>query len=238
MSDNETVTQSQGPKCLASIDESFLVTRLKDFEGYGYDLTRNISYPWPLANASVPTGLPFPKINCCTFVEALLVKSWEDALLAGTKPQGNPEVARRFWNPQRHKQMMILGSDLFSPITAVIEAGMATRVEDLKTPPPPWTLVQGWRDMKAKKGGHTFLIVAERNGTVLTLEANASYNLNGVGFRGLGNAEKFSFKPPQGWWQNSALWKDGKVWTWQRIRDCYPDLQMAPLKVTRLEWAG
>jgi hypothetical protein len=208
-----------------AIQESFLVERLKDFRGYGYDLTRGISYPWPLPRIKVTTGAPQPKTNCCTFAEALLVKAWEDAV---------PEFLD--WGPERHKQMMILGDDLFSPITAVVEAGMAVPLEIPDTEVPPWTLVQGWKDLAGKKGGHTFIIVAQREGVVLTLEANGHYLLNGVGFRGLGHAEDFDFAPPKGWWEDSGMWQDGKVWTWERLRAAYPDLQMARLKVKGLQW--
>jgi hypothetical protein len=208
-----------------AIDESLLVARLKGFKGYGYHLTEGISYPWPLPQLSVRTGLPSPKINCCTFVEALLVKAWEDAV--GT---------RLHWGPERHKQMMILGSDLFSPITAVVEAGMATPLELPEKDVPPWTIVQAWKDLRGKEGGHTFLIVAQRQEAVLTLEANASHRLEGVGFRGLGHAERFHFAPPPGWWEHPNLWKDGKMWTWPRIRDAYPDLKLARLKVKGLQW--
>lgn len=209
-----------------TIKESILVTRLKYFTGYGYDLTKGVSYPWPLPGIEVTLGLKAPKINCCTFIEALLVKAWEDVVQDRLK-----------WNMKRHRQMMIHDKeDLFSPITAVIEEGMALPHEALDTMPPPWTLVQGWRDLREMKGGHTFLIAAERNGVVLTLEANASYGLSGIGFRGLGNAEAFGFKPPPDWWRNPGLWKDGKMWTWQDIRRAYPALKLARLKVKDLQW--
>lgn len=210
-----------------TIAESFLVARLKDFRGYGYDLTKNISYPWPLPGVTLPTGRLEPKINCCTFVEALLVKAWEDAM-----------PGRFNWSLERHKQMMILGKDLFSPVTAVLEAGMATPIEDLNAPPQAWTVVQGWKRLQPNEGGHTYLIVAQRDGVVLTLEANAAYELNGVGFRGLGNAEKFGFKPPPGWWQNPDLWKGKKMWTWQQLRQAYTGLKLARLKVSDQRWAA
>ncbi|HLL54712.1 MAG TPA: hypothetical protein VK447_14260 [Myxococcaceae bacterium] len=211
-----------------TIAESHLVARLKDFKGYGYELAdTNISYPWPLPGINVRTGAPNPKINCCTFVEALLVKSWEDALPGRIK-----------WNASRHDQMMIRGTDLYSPVTAVVEAGIATPIADTNAPPPPWTIIQGWKNpQQPKEGGHSFLVVAQRNGAVLTLEANAAHGLSGVGFRGLGNAEQFGFAPPPGWWQNAALWKEGKVWTWQRILGAYAGIKMARLKVSNLRWA-
>lgn len=208
-----------------AIREFFLVERLKDFSGYGYDMTRGVCYPWPLPRLRVPTGVRPPKTNCCTFVEALLVKAWEDAA---------PDLLE--WGPERHRQMMIWGEDLFSPVTAVVEAGMAVPIEPPETALPPWTLVQGWKDLRAKKGGHTFLIVAQRGEAVLTLEANSYYQLDGVGFRGLGHAEDFGFEPPPNWWEDAALWQDGKVWTWPRLRAAYPDLRMARLKITELEW--
>ncbi|MFY0524720.1 hypothetical protein ACN28I_16680 [Archangium gephyra] len=211
-----------------AIPESLLVARLKDFRGYGYDMHQNISYPWPLPGVQVPTGLPTPKINCCTFVEALLVKAWEDAL-----------PGRFSWSRSLHDQMMILGKkDVFSPVRAVVEAGMATPLADPSAPPPPWTLVQGWKSLNPLKGGHSFLVVAERQGVVLTLEANAAYGLSGVGFRGLGNAEQFGFAPPPDWWCNPDLWMGGKVWTWERLLAAYGVLKLARLKVIDPRWAG
>jgi hypothetical protein len=209
-----------------AIDESFVVERLKDFKGYGYDMTRGVCYPWPLPRLKVPTDVKPPKTNCCTFVEGLLVKAWEDAVFDRVE-----------WGPERHKQMMIFGEDLFSPVTAVVEAGMAVPLDPPEAELPPWILVQGWKDLRAKKGGHTFLIVAQRGEAVLTLEANSSYRLNGVGFRGLGLAEDFDFEPPEGWWEDPGLWQGGKIWTWPMIREAYPDLQMARLKLTQPEWA-
>lgn len=208
-----------------AIKEFFLVERLKDFKGYGYDMTKGVCYPWPLPRIKVPTDVQPPKINCCTFIEALLVKAWDDAA---------PDLVD--WGPERHKQMMIWGEDLFSPITAVVEAGMAVSIDPPETEVPPWTLVQGWKDPRAKKGGHTFLIVGQRGEAVLTLEANAHYQLNGVGFRGLGHAEDFDFEPPPNWWADPQLWQDGEVWTWPRLRAAYSALQMARLKVIELEW--
>jgi hypothetical protein len=134
--------------------------------------------------------------------------------------------------------MMILGKDVFSPVRAVVEAGMATPLADPSAPPPPWTLVQGWKSLKPLKGGHTFLVVAERQGVVLTLEANAAHGLSGVGFRGLGNAEQFGFAPPPDWWRNPELWRGRKVWTWERLLDAYGALELARLKVTDPRWAG
>jgi hypothetical protein len=208
-----------------AIREFFLVERLKDFSGYGYDMTKGVCYPWPLPRIKVTTGLQEPKTNCCTFIEALLVKAWDDAA---------PDLLK--WGPERHGQMMIWGDDLFSPITAVVEAGMAVPIDTPETEVPPWTLVQGWKDLPGKKGGHTFLVVAQRGEAVLTLEANSHYQLDGVGFRGLGHAEAFDFEPPSNWWRDEALWQDAKMWTWPRIRAAYPDLRMARLKVTELEW--
>jgi hypothetical protein len=200
-----------------AIPESFLLARLRDFAGYEYQLKDPLCYPWPLPGATVNT-LPPKKINCCTFVEGLLVKAWEDAV-----------GSRLHWSQKSHNQMMINGTDdYFSPIAALIEAGMAVPVEATAEPPPPWTVIQGWREQWAK--GHTFILVAQRNGKVLTLEANESYKMKGVGHRGLGNAESFGFSPPPKWWE------DPEVWTWDQIRNTYRFHKLARLKLTQLQW--
>jgi hypothetical protein len=202
-----------------AIPESFLLKRLRDFAGYDYNLKDSISYPWPLPGVQVNTRPP-KRINCCTFAEGLLVKSWEDAV-----------GARLSWSQKSHKQMMIMETgDYYSPVTAVIEAGMAVPVNSTEAPPPPWTIIQGWREQWAR--GHTFILVANRNGKVLTLEANESFKIKGVGFRGLGNAESFGFMPPPKWWEAP------EVWTWKQIRDAYPFHKLARLKVTQLQWVA
>ncbi|MBN1206044.1 MAG: 1,4-beta-xylanase [Myxococcaceae bacterium] len=108
---------------------------------------------------------------------------------------------------------------------------MAVPEESTSAPPPPWTLIQGWRSRQPLTGGHTFILVAQHGGKVLTLESNNHYSLDGVGFRGLGNAESFpDFSPPAEWWLRE------EVWDWEKIRTTYPHHRLARLKVTQLQW--
>jgi hypothetical protein len=202
-----------------TIAESFLLKRLRDFADFTYTKS-DAHYPWPLPGVKVPTQKR--QNNCCTFVEALVVKAWEDAV--GERLQ---------WNLMRHQQMMINGpgNDIYSPVTALVEAGIAVRVESSrKAPPPPWTVIQGWRSQSPLSGGHTFILVGHRNGKVLTLESNESFGLKGVGFRGLGHAERFGFSPPPRWWEKA------EVWDWEKLRTTYPHHQLARLKVDSLQW--
>lgn len=140
-----------------AIEESNLVSIVKDFNGFSYDLHKP-TYPFELKGINVPQGPPNQN-NCCTFVEAITVKAWMDSF---------PDFE---WNNKRHGQMMIFSTeDYFSPVTAAIESGMGEKVEDVEEAPNPWTLVQGWKAQWT--GGHTFLIVDHHKETdkILTLD--------------------------------------------------------------------
>ncbi len=167
-----------------AVDEIILVEELKSYDGFTYDL-HNPTYPHDLPGISVPKGPPYQN-NCCTFAEGLTVKAFADTL---------PGFE---WNNHRHGQMMIFSDqDYFSPVTAAVESGMAIANDDVDSPPPPWTLIQGWK--KQWSGGHTFILVDHHPGTdrILTLESNKAYSLNGVGFRKIGMASDFNHKPPE-----------------------------------------
>ena len=202
-----------------AISESALLSNLPAFTDFRYDLDQ-ARYPYPLEGASVPQAPPNTN-NCCTFVEALLAKAWAD------------EVDNFEWSGRRHRQMMIMSrDDFFSPVTAAVESGMAIGVPDPDDPPHPWTLIQGWREQWNK--GHTFLIVDHHDATdrVLTLESNSGYQLDGVGFRALGNLRDTGGRPPDQWWN------DSRSWTWQRVCSTYRFRQQAALKVTDRSWGG
>lgn len=202
-----------------AIEENTLVNLLGQFAEFTYDLDE-ARYPYPLPGVRVPQAPPNLN-NCCTFVEALLVKAWVE------------EHDTFAWNTERHGQMMIFSNDdFFSPVTAAVESGMGIKVADPDTPPHPWTLIQGWR--RQWRGGHTFLIVDYHEDTdrVLTLESNSSYRLNGVGFRSLGNLKEFDGQPPARWWERDASW------TWERVQSTYQYRAQARLKIKNREWSG
>lgn len=201
-----------------AVSEKDLVKLLDKFHNFTYDLDE-ARYPYPLPGVNVPQAPPAYN-NCCTFVEALLVKAWTYAHDSVT------------WSAERHGQMMIFSSDdFFSPVTAIVDSGMGIAVSDNDTAPHPWTIVQGWRQQW--RGGHTFLIVDHHKPTdrVLTLESNSSYKLNGVGFRAIGNLRDVS-SPPENWWVREDLW------TWERIRSTYRFRRHAWLKVKDRSWSG
>lgn len=203
-----------------AISEAALIDRLVAFKNFIYDLDE-ARYPYKLPGVHLPQEPPSSN-NCCTFVEALLVRAWADA------------YSRRFrWSSIRHGQMMIFSNDdFFSPVTAVVEEKMAVAVQDPDTPPRPWTLIQGWR--RQWRSGHTFLIVDHHGPTdrVLTLESNSSYKLNGVGFRAIGNLRDLEVQPPANWWEIEDLW------TWERLCSTYRYRQQASLKVKDRNWSG
>lgn len=213
-----------------AVDESRLVSLVKDYDGFAYDL-HDPAYPYQLSGVNLPITPPKARQNnCCTFVEGLVVKAWSDAF---------PDFK---WNNQRHGQMMIFSTnDYFSPVTAALEGGMGEEVTDVDAAPLPWTLVQGWKSSQSESdpngkwsGGHTFIIVDHHAETdkVLTLESNKAFGLNGVGFRKIGMASEFNHQPPENWWTLPG------VWTWAQIKKSYKARAMATLKVRNRSWSG
>lgn len=202
-----------------AIDEQVIVGLLPAFHPFTYDLDY-AAYPFALPGIKLPLAPPAQN-NCCTLVEGVTVGAWAEAKEEFT------------WTSAQHGQMMIYSpEDFFSPVTALIDANMAVAVQDPDAAPNPWTVVQGWRNQW--RGGHTFFIVAHHVPTdrVLTLESNSAYNMNGPGFRCLGNLRDFpEGRPPENWWENDSLF------TWERIKSTYRFRQQCWLKVKNLSWA-
>lgn len=199
-----------------AIDEKALTDLLPDFIDFTYDLHKP-AYPFQLRGCKVPVAPPAQN-NCCTFVEALLVKAWENSIRAFS------------WDTKKHGQMMIYSAeDYYSPITCLVEQEMAVDIDNVNAEPHPWTVVQGWRDQW--KGGHTFIILDYHSETdrVLTLESNAAYGLNGVGYRKIGNYANH-MHPSATWWENESLW------TWEKIKLAYKYRKLAKLKVNNVDW--
>ncbi len=202
------------------IPEWALVRLLPRFTAFTYSLKRP-RYPYEIPGVRVRTTGK-KAINCCTFAEALLVRAFED------------ELDQAFhWGPVRHAQMMIFDAgDRFSPITAAVEANMGAAVDDEDRAPEPWTLVQGWRGHEISRGGHTFIVLdVEGKGAdarILTLEANKAYQINGVGYRGLGNIERYrsrGLSPGAGWWDAAG------IPSWGQLAETYPLRRSAKLHV-------
>jgi len=213
------VSPGAGPRL--SVPESALTALLPAFARYTYNLA-DPRYPRALPGVSLPLAPP-EQTNCCCFAEAFVVGAW--ARHHGSAFQ---------WSGARHVQMMIAAdfSDRYSPVTAVVQAGMATAIPD-GAPPSAWSLVQGWR---SSTGGHTFIVVAYHAPTdrVLTIEANDAYALNGVGCRNFGNVRDLpGGRPPSRWWE------DSRAPTWRSLVTSYAyGLKMAKLGVTGLSWSG
>ncbi len=216
----EEVTPSEVPQTdflsdPNAVEESAVVDLLPQFADFEYDLDE-AKYPYELPGFKAPQAPPRTN-NCCTFVEALLVKAWNDSL---------PGFE---WSMNKHRQMMIYSADdYYSPVTALVESDMA-EPHDEDQNPHPWTVIQGWR--KQWNGGHTFIIVDHHATTdrVLTLESNSSYKLNGVGYRMIGNLREFP-KPPDNWWENEQLW------TWERICSIYRYRKQCALRLKNRNW--
>jgi hypothetical protein len=194
-----------------AIDEHALTSLFAAFHEYSYDLDEG-HYPWPLPTARVPLAPPRQN-NCCTFVEALVAKAF--AGVDGFR-----------WDARRHGQMMVdSDDDYFSPVTALVDSGIAVPAPSPDASPHPWTVVQGWRRMWRQ--GHTFIVVDHHAPTdrVLILESNAAYGLNGPGYRELGALRLHANGAPAQWWENDASW------TWTRVCSTYRFRQQAFLRV-------
>ncbi|MFD2082917.1 Rubredoxin [Actinopolymorpha cephalotaxi] len=181
------------PAATNPVAETRLVSLLHHFRGWYYTPKRPGSsarftpqYPYDIGiTVSLETDHPKPPTydDCCSFVEALLVRGWKDATVPGFS-----------WNLTKHNRSMITDpAHIYSSVEVLEDAGVADHIGG-DDPPPPWTVVQGWRDPNnLGKGGHTFLIVDihAETGRVLTLESNLTYGLNGPGMRMLGGIEEF-----------------------------------------------
>lgn len=199
-----------------AIDEHHLVDMLPKFHDFSYDLDE-ARYPFPITGFRAPQAPPFTN-NCCTMVEALVVGGWEQA------------IPMFKWNQTNHGQMMIFSADdYFSPVSCLVNEDMAVPVEDHDAEPHPWTVIQGWR--RQWTSGHTFIILDHHipSDRVLTLESNAAYRLNGVGYRMIGNLKDYP-EPPKDWWKNDQLW------TWERIKSVYRFRKQCVLKVKNRSW--
>ena len=198
-----------------AIDEVALTKLLPAFNSFSYHL-KSPTYPFQLKGCRLPQSPPAQN-NCCTFVEALVVKAWEDS------------INNFSWNNACHSQMMIVADDYFSPVTCLVEQKMALKVTDDDQIPQPWTVIQGWK--KQWEGGHTFIILDHDPQTdrVLTLESNSAYLLDGVGYRMIGSIAG-NPKPSKTWAQNPNLW------TWSKIKSVYRFRKQAKLKVKNITW--
>lgn len=208
-----TLNFEADPLC---IEEKALTGLLPDFYDFIYDFDQG-RYPFPLTGFKAPLSPPNTN-NCCTFVEALIVKAWENSKTGFS------------WSMENHKQMMIFSADdYYSPITCLVDEELAEPVSDNDQSPHPWSVIQGWR--KQWTSGHTFIILDHHTETdkVLTLESNTAYKLNGVGYRMIGNLKQFP-APDQNWWGNDQLW------TWERFKSVYKFRKQCILKVKSKSW--
>jgi hypothetical protein len=201
-----------------SVNESFLIDRIDDFKNFSYNRDDGW-YPYELPDVSVPQAPPRQN-NCSTMVEGLAIKAWKDA-------RGDDFT----WCLTKHNRMMITSTDdYFSPVTETVASGLGIEInaDDL---PPPWTLVQGWKTQWT--GGHNFFIVDVHPDTerILTLESNNTYEMDGPGFRMLGDIDNFvDFNPGKDWWKEATLW------TWKNFKETYLHRKMARLKVHDQRW--
>jgi hypothetical protein len=206
------------------VPEAALIALLPAFSDYTYDL-QEPRYPYKIPGISSSLVEPPKANNCCTFVEALLVKAWLDV-------HGD----NFSWTSTNHQQMMImLPGDLFSPVTAVIESGMGVEVPNINGLPAPWTVIQGWRSLNPPNGGHTFLILDVHPPTqrILTLESNKAFDMDGPGCRRHGDLDDFPNQHPGSNWHTND-----KLWTWRKFLDFYRHMKLAKLNVEDVKWVA
>jgi RHS repeat-associated protein len=201
-----------------SVKESYLIDRIDNFKNFSYNRYDGW-YPYELPDVSIQQAPPRQN-NCSTMVEGLAIKAWKDA-------RGDAFT----WSLAKHNRMMITSTDdYFSPVTETVASGLGIEI-DADELPPPWTLVQGWKTQWT--GGHNFFIVDVHPDTerILTLESNKAYEMDGPGFRMLGDIDNFKdFNPGKDWW------KDAKLWTWDKFKETYAHRKMARLKVHDQKW--
>jgi RHS repeat-associated protein len=201
-----------------SVKESYLIDRIDDFKNFSYNRDDGW-YPYELPDVSLAQAPPRQN-NCSTMVEGLAIKAWKDA-------RGDAFT----WSLAKHNRMMIASTDdYFSPVTETVASGLGIEI-DADELPPPWTLVQGWKTQWT--GGHNFFIVDVHPDTerILTLESNNTYEMDGPGFRMLGDIDDFKdFNPGKDWWKSATLW------TWDKFKETYAHRKMARLKVHDLKW--
>jgi hypothetical protein len=242
---------------LNSVNEKKIIKLLKEFKDYKYG---GNYYPYELPGSRIR-----PKYikghadykkenNCCSFTEALLVKAWLDNIvgLAYDLPKHNKWI-----NVGLSKDTRM---DVLDPLIDLgIGIDLAQKEKDNeKSPnekPVPWTMIQGYRykpsddignpeDPPAKQWkkwqrGHSFIILDYHPETdrVLTLESNSGYNMNGPGFRKLGDLDDDSDwvkgrSPARNWWEKEDLQK----WDEMTKSPNYPYWRMVRLKVYDLKW--
>lgn len=188
------------------------------FRGARYSLT-DPRFPHKLRGVSGLRAPPPLQTNCCALVESLVIGA-----------------ADCEWTQAQHRLMMIDGPPVgsFSPVDTLVRAGLAVPGTSPDAVPPPWSVVQGWRadgpdaDL-LPDGGHTFLVVRSNGPLVLILEANLSFGLDGVGFRGgprfEGDLDLGAYMRGDGWAARS------NVWSWARVRRLYPELRWCALQM-------
>ena len=96
--------------------ESELTALLAAFESFHYT-TSGARYPFDLDGISIKRAPPAQN-NCCTFVEGLVIRAWQNH---------DPEFG---WDRQGHADMMIMGSDLFSPVNALVGRDIAIALDE------------------------------------------------------------------------------------------------------------
>jgi len=180
-----------------------LLDNVKHFEGWRY-VNGNGHYPNQLPGVKLPRPPP-RNTDCCCFAEYVIVKAAVDHVEGFT------------WNLDRHKQMMIMGRDRFSPVAAMVESGVGEEFEGI---PTTWTLCQGWRD--GWRSGHTF-IVAEGGPSIVDPCLIVDAGLSGIGFRRKGGHRAVAHP--------GEHWRRYTNWTWEKIVREFPNLAMARLFV-------
>lgn len=171
--------------------ERRLVNPLHQFDGWTYTPRRDPrdlasarfipQYPWDIGVAiRLDTDHPVPATydDCCSFVEAVLVRAAKDTPVPGFT-----------WGDADHSRAMIRDAgQRFSSVEVLQDRGLADAADPGELP-GPWTVFQVW----GARGGHTLLVVDvhAETGRLLTLESNCAFGLNGPGFRRLGGVSGY-----------------------------------------------
>jgi hypothetical protein len=208
---------------------------------YPYQLGDLITLPQPKKD-------DFKSNNCCTFTEALLIKSFQDKF--GKEKIKWDQKKHNFWNivsespnsNDSQKEITVNKNERIDAIYSVEELGIGNiegKVEDGQPPknwdPVPWTLVQGFKNkLNGDWGeGHSFIIMDlhKESKRVLILESNSTDAetggkpklKDGPQFRQCGHIDKYE---KQGYRLEKKEWigyklteKEMKKVIWSKLTD-------------------
>lgn len=214
------------------LNESDVTKWLDDFNGwtYGYPVRYPTGFDIPGINEQHPSTTNEQLTVCCTFVEGLLVQSWNKL------NNINKSIIQWEWNLQRHKQSQVSSSDYqqtyfqWESVNVYNDTNMAETPYSININsysnsniPKPWSVCQMWPNnpntgpiiQGSQNPGHNFIVfdVHKYSGRVLTLESRGSgldASQSGPQYRWIGNIG--DNMPGELWYADRNCWEIRKFY--------------------------